>query len=158
MKTPQNKKSTKSELAFDTQTIKTKNHMAQSPNNHPSQHGRVEQAVPVYIKTLQNNLRHQNDTMILRFESIESLLEQVLTHLQTLPETIIVPTETAPSTSPDDYLRTKEAVAFLGIAESTFNKYLYEGKITAYKFGAKLNKFKRSDLIEFQRNFLRKAN
>jgi excisionase family DNA binding protein len=130
--------------------------MAEKPNSN--QHGRAEQAVPVYIKTLQNDLRHQNDAMILRFENVESLLEQVLTHLLTLPETITVPIETAPSSSPDDYLRTKEAVAFLGIAESTFNKYLYEGKITAYKFGAKLNKFKRSDLIEFQRNYLRKAN
>jgi len=132
--------------------------MAQTPNNHPSHNGRAENAVPVNFKALQTELRHQNENLVLRFENMESLITDLVAKVQTLTESVqTVPAESTPSTSPDDYLRTKEAVAFLGIAESTFNKYLYEGKITAYKFGVKLNKFKRSDLIEFQRNYLRKV-
>jgi excisionase family DNA binding protein len=104
-------------------------------------------------KQLLNELKYLRESIDLRFDT----LEQELCSLKIRINQLEPPSPPAPLNE-TEFLRTKEACLLLGIAESTLAKYLSEGKIKAYKLGSKLNQYKRADLIEFQRNYLRKAN
>jgi excisionase family DNA binding protein len=94
-------------------------------------------------KQVSNEIKHLRNYIDERFDKVEFLIES----LESLVRELSVP---RPELEEKEYLNTNEACEFLQLAPSTFARYLKLGKIKYTKVGAKLNRFRRSDLIAFR--------